>query len=844
MLRGIGANFLHQRSGIRPREAFSSSLRRMFRARIRHAVRLCFGFFALAMLLVTWRAEADSAKRIYAGIYLRDVTSFDQKNGVFDADVELWAKWMGDFDKDKLVLTNAATVEQTFLEEEHDGDWHSARWRVRGTFRGQFPLQRFPFDNQTIAILLELPERHGELTADLAASGMAERFSITGWHYDQSFRPTHVSAKYASDLGAVTGEGEPTTVHRVGFEVVLKRPLLMVALKFFLPLGIIGLVALFALFLAPDLVDARTSIGVTALLACFAFQFTISDSMPSVAYMTVADSLFVVGYILCTIALSISVIGYGLTRKGREAMARRIDRIAQCILPTSVALSVFVVMPPAEHAAPRQIDPEPTVTREKTQKDVLRVGTSALPTIFSSLLSDGIFGSIARAKDHGEREPTLVETVPGVSSDALQFLPGGPMVVHWRLREEAKWSDGTPLSAADICFGVEMSSAKERKTECKVVGTQEAVITYDERTARSLEPPFFMPKHVFGPIYAEKGYEPTREVQRKTPSPSLGAFRVVEFVPEERLVVERNPHFRGPPANFSRIEVKKYADREALIKAFENDEIDLLVPNSITPDQAAELAKRRSDAVMIKPSNLLVFLQPDLSLPAFRNRETRRALLQSIDRVRISREVYGEAGRIAHAPLSKGLPKGVVETNYDPEAAKKVLESVANSISGLVLSHNKSPVDTKVAQIIQENLAAVGINVSLKPLDTIYPLYKKASHGGLVLYAVRAMRGGAPQMYWSLPVDDGQYRDELRNVAYDDTIATIASREKRALYPERREALQNALLVAFSDRLPMLPIVFAAERLVVRPNLRGWEHDTVQDFGQGIDGWYFVDPAK
>lgn len=131
----------------------------MFRARLRPAFRILFALLSLAVLLVTWRAEADPAKRIYVGIYLRDITSFDQKNGVFDADVELWAKWMGEFEKDKLVLTNAATVDQTFLEEEHDGAWHSARWRVRGTFRGQFPLQRFPFDTQTIAITLELPER-------------------------------------------------------------------------------------------------------------------------------------------------------------------------------------------------------------------------------------------------------------------------------------------------------------------------------------------------------------------------------------------------------------------------------------------------------------------------------------------------------------------------------------------------------------------------------------------------------------------------------------------------------------------------------------------------------------
>lgn len=814
----------------------------MVRARLRPLVRIFFALLSVAMLLVAWRAEADPAKRVYVGIYLRDITSFDQKNGVFDADVELWAKWMGEFDKDKLVLTNAATVDQTFLEEEHDGAWHSARWRVRGTFRGQFPLQRFPFDNQTIAITLELPERYGDLAADLAASGMAERFSITGWYYDRSFRPTRATAKYASDLGAVTGEGEPTNVNRVGYEVVLKRPLLMVALKLFLPLGIIGLVALFALFLAPDLVDARTSIGVTALLACFAFQFTVADTMPSVAYMTVADSLFVVGYILCTVALSISVAGYGLMRNGRETAARRMDRIARFVLPATVTIAVYAVMPPADLVASRQIDPEPVELREKTTRDVLRVGASALPAI-PAFLMDGIFGSIARSKDHGEREPTLVETVPGVSSDALQFLPGGQMVVHWRLREGVKWSDGTPLLASDICFGIEIFS-RERKIDCKPQGVLEAVITYDERTAFALEPPFFMPKHIFGTLYAEKGYDAARDAQRKSPSPSVGPYRMIEFVAEERLVVERNPHFRGPPANFARIEVKKYADREALVSAFEKDELDVLVPNSITPEQAAELSKRHPDAVFIRPSSLIVFLQPDLSLPAFASRETRKALLQAIDRARISREVYGEAGRVAHVPIPTELPKGVVMTGYDPDAAKKALEPVAAALSGLELFHNKSPVDSKVAQIIQENFAAVGITVTLKPLDSVYPLYKKGEHKGLALYPVRGNRGGSPQRYWNIPIDEGLFRESARNVAYDDAIAALASRERRALYPERREALQDSLFVAFSERLPMLPIVYAAERMVANPKLRGWEHGSMYDFGKGIDSWHFTEASK
>ena len=49
--------------------------------------------FALPLLLLTLNAEPPP--RVYAGVYLHDVTKFDQKDGTFDVDIEVWAKWRG-----------------------------------------------------------------------------------------------------------------------------------------------------------------------------------------------------------------------------------------------------------------------------------------------------------------------------------------------------------------------------------------------------------------------------------------------------------------------------------------------------------------------------------------------------------------------------------------------------------------------------------------------------------------------------------------------------------------------------------------------------------------------------
>src|SRR5690606_22713648 len=84
-------------------------------------------------------------------------------------------------------------------------------------------------------------------------------------------------------------------------------PLFTAATKLFVPLVVILLVALCALFIHPKWLDVRAGVGVTALLACFAFQFSVSDTMPSVAYMTLADVLFLVAYGLTAALLAVSV---------------------------------------------------------------------------------------------------------------------------------------------------------------------------------------------------------------------------------------------------------------------------------------------------------------------------------------------------------------------------------------------------------------------------------------------------------------------------------------------------------------------------------------------------------
>jgi len=777
-------------------------------------------------------------------VYLHDISSFDQKDGVFDADIELWAKWRGELDHEKLMIANAGAVERTFLGVDDDHGWRSARWRVRGTLRGEFPLHSFPFDEQTIAVVLELPEDEGRLVPDLASSGMAERFSLTDWHYTPEFDPDVSEEVFMSDLGNLAHEGSPTLMRRVAYQVRLTRPIVPVILKLFLPLGIIMLVALASLFVAPDQIEARSAMGVTALLSCFAFQFTVSDSLPAVAYLTLADSLFILAYIVSTVTVIVTITSYGLAHRGKHRAAVWVDRVTRVVVPVAAASIVWSGLP--EPAPPRPVlaDPVPELPRHATGRDTVRIGTNILTSITGSVFSS--WGLIHEDPDLG-KQVVFVERAPGVENDAIRFLAGGEIEVTWRIREDVAWSDGTAVTADDVLFALELSP-EPHIVETTNPDPRTIVLRWDERLAGALEAPWILPRHALADVAAAEneegepgGYDAVRDHRRENPVPTLGPYHVVSFEKDVRLVAEANPHFVGPAPNIARYEVIRYEDRAAVRGAFEAGEVDLTYPNALTVEDAVAMQEARPDALSIEPSAILVMLQPDLSHPLLSELEGRRAILMAIDRQRITDVSYpGDTGRVAHIPVPGDVPEGTEITPYDPEAARAILEGLGAIGTTLKLTYVQSATSDPGVDVIEENLAAVGITIERDTeVRSTLSLWRSGDHGGLLMHVLRARRESAPPRYWGVPMVDGNYDPDFRSSPYTDEIHALVERERRALYPERRDQLRDTLFAKTSSRLPTLPIMFAPERVAHDPELQGWKTGAEVSFGSTLEQWWF-----
>ena len=806
--------------------------------------RIAFGLLltmsALSSAIVPAPAKADPARRIYVGVYLHDVARLAVRDGVYDVDFELWAKWRGEFDHDELQIANAARVETTFSSARTataTGIRHAGACAERCAASSRCSVSRSTPSESLLS--WELPERHGRLVPDAAGSGMAERFSLTDWLYEPEFHPETRRRRVASDLGLLENEGAPSTIHHVAYTVMIHRPIITVALKLFLPLGIIVLVALVALFLPGETVAPRSSIGVTALLSCFAFQFTVADSLPAVSYITLADTLFLIAYLLSTLGLVITIVSHSFFRQGRLTRSAWTDRFGRLLLPIAATASVWAAIPEPAPVQSVSEEPFPQMERTRSSRDVLRIGVRSLNSLLSSPVFRGTYWSLMKSRRGREPDLVFIQRRPGVDNELVRFLANGQLEVTWKLRDNIRWSDGRPLNNEDLILPWEAHD-DPNVIEASAPDDQTLVVRWSGRLAAALESPSPWPSHVLEPLYEEGGYDAAHQHRREHPVPVLGPYRVNEFERGERLVAEANEHFPGPPPAIRRVEVRRYESGEAIIEAFSDEQIDIAYPNAVSMDEALVFARDHPRAIRIRPSPFFIFLEPDMNHPLLSKLAVRRAILMGIDRERLASEVYQHAGRVAHVAVPEHTVPGLVVTEHDPDAAVLALERARVGEVTIPLLHTASAVDRQIVGLIAEDLQDIGITLEPREIRSSARVSREKNHGGLLLHIIRGDLDASPGRYWNLPIEQGSYARDVRHDAYTDAVHALVERERRALYGERRDQLRDALLALTSERLPNIPLVFAAQRILAHPDLRGWDQGASERFGERLEQWYFA----
>ncbi len=327
-------------------------------------------------------------------------------------------------------------------------------------------------------------------------------------------------------------------------------------------------------------------------------------------------------------------------------------------------------------------------------------------------------------------EPDLAESYT-VSDDGLTYT--------FKLRDGVKFHNGRLMTSADVKYSFER--AVNPATQSPGGGYFGMIGGYDDvaggkvETLNGIETPdektvvfkLSRPDATFLHLMAINfGYiVPKEEVEKagadwgKKPV-GTGAFKFVEWVPGQNIKLERNKdYFRAGVPYLDNITFEFGQDPTVAVLRLKKGEIDI-VGDGIPPAQFTEIMGDPANKDLIAEGNQLHtgYVTMNVTQPPFDNLKVRQAVNMAINKDRVVRLINNRA-----APASQALPPAMPGYNpdnkgyaYDPDGAKKLLaEAGVGEITTELYTMNVDP-NPRIAQAIQQDLAAVGIKAEIRSL--------------------------------------------------------------------------------------------------------------------------------
>ena len=295
---------------------------------------------------------------------------------------------------------------------------------------------------------------------------------------------------------------------------------------------------------------------------------------------------------------------------------------------------------------------------------------------------------------------------------------------------------------------------------------------------------------------------------------TMGAYTFDEFLPGEKMVLKADPNWHGPKPEFDEIVLIPIADANAAEVAFAAGELDFLTSTATGPTQ---LRAQHGDnaTVDVLTSVDFTFLGLNAQHPNLADKRVRKAIQMAVDVDTILEATYEDMdveratgfaapGMIGYRPATK--------IKRDVEAARALIEEAGAEGSTIELSYANFGTRSTEAQIIQANLAEIGLNIELNAMDeaTFWDVTAvKTPDRQLTL---KAWFGNPEAMYglqyfteaefegWNWEGFDDPKYTELMNAAWE-----VADDQKRGdMYIEMQDIMEDSGSFLFVDNAPAI----------------------------------------
>jgi len=248
--------------------------------------------------------------------------------------------------------------------------------------------------------------------------------------------------------------------------------------------------------------------------------------------------------------------------------------------------------------------------------------------------------------DRGQLVPDRATVVPtrangGISAD------GRTITYHLRT---GRWSDGAPFDARDVAFTID--ALRNPRTAVPDTSAVAPIASYAIPRPDTLVVHLRAPSAPFVASFLTEGandpfsilprhvaarYASLDQSSLDTDPVGLGPFRLARWQRGERLEFERNPYYWRGPAASARLVVHVVPNATTRLLLARTGELDEIEVTGLDAESAARVPGLR---LVATTTNIVDYLQCNLHTAACADVGFRRALAQSIDRVRLAQTVY------------------------------------------------------------------------------------------------------------------------------------------------------------------------------------------------------------
>lgn len=370
------------------------------------------------------------------------------------------------------------------------------------------------------------------------------------------------------------------------------------------------------------------------------------------------------------------------------------------------------------------------------------------------------------------------------------------------LREGVRFHNGEPFNAEAVKFTFDYIMHPANNSQLlPYIEAVESVEVVDEYTVRIKtsrpEPTLPLNLNIIYIIPPEYTREHGADHLAANPV-GTGAFKFVEWVPGERLVLEANPdYFMGSPA-VDRVEFRPIAEPSSRMAAVVSGEVDLAL--SIPPQFVPEIEAAGRKVVSVPGRRVVLIALDQINEGPMQDVRVRQAINHAVDVDLIIDQILGGFATRMPGPLPvvNAHYVDIEPYAYDPERARQLLAE-AGYADGLKLTlhtpEGRYLNDREVAEAVANQLRKVGIDVEVQVHEWVNFLEKvRAYEAGdmhLIGRSDRFFDGGIMVDWFACGKTYVTYCDEALDQRLFEAASIIDPEERAAAMAELQRVIQE-----------------------------------------------------